>query len=75
MNKTSEIVVRSPEFFRQHVLCTVENLEKCPKCGNPLKTVMRDFGKIESYCIRWKIEKIRCGYYKVRKNIDEGLRK
>ncbi len=69
----SEIILRSPEFYRQHVLITVEDLEKCPKCNRPLKTVMRDFGTIESYCTRWKIEKIRCGYFKVRKNIKQEV--
>lgn len=55
------------EFKRQHIIATVEGRRLCPKCKSPLLEVigdnLLDYDRTEM-CTRWKLEKIKCGYFR-----------
>ena len=52
----------------QNIFATVRNRKQCPLCNSPILEIMRVWGDIELYCTRWKVDNIKCNYFKVISN-------
>ena len=58
-------MIQETEYQKQNITITIKNRIKCPICNSPILEVLRSWGDVEEYCSRWRIEKIKCHYFKV----------